>query len=272
MKQILTDRRFNISRQKNKEDSKQSNSGNQNKQSMQNNSINSNNSEENDPIKTELSVFEHSRYYIEENPFYLEESPKFDMIDYDLSYPQWAEQYYDHFFEISKKNMKKYNSVRRNASRDYLTSLLFTLKYYIQGVPPDWRWAYQYRVAPLASDINYYLSKCRNINSLSKCFDNQSKPFTPYQQLMMVIPPTKTHDVLPKAYANLTTSSKSSIIKYYPVDFELDVLAGEKYIYSEPLLPELEYKDILKAIEPLEKKLAKANKNRDSLNDIVYIH
>ena len=168
-----------------------------------------------------------------------------------------------------KINSREYNYYRAMVSREYIKSLLFTLKYYINGTPPDWRWAYTFRVSPLVSDIHFVLSKYNNVNELANTLNNKSKPFTPYEQLMMVLPPTKA-DLLPASYAKLIVSPSSPIIEYYPTDFKLDILAGEKYIYSEPLLPEIDISRVLKAIKPLHSKLSKTNKERNKLsNNIV---
>ena len=85
----------------------------------------------------------------------------------------------------------------------------------------------------------------------------------------MVLPPTKA-DLLPASYVKLIVSPSSPIIEYYPTDFKLDILAGEKYIYSEPLLPEIDIDRVLKAIKPLHSKLSKTNQERNKLsNNIV---
>ena len=93
----------------------------------------------------------------------------------------------------------------------------------------------------------------------------KNKPFTPFEQLMLVLPPTKA-SLLPKSYGTLMTSSSSPIIEYYPTDFKLDILAGEKYIYSEPLLPEINTEHVLKVIRPKRTKLSKTDQARNIIN------
>lgn len=278
MKQVLTERKQAEKRAKEKSDNKAEKnkdpSYNINLERDCNYNEGSGDNKVKDPklqkIEEDLSNFEHNYYYSEDNPFYLEASPLFNKIDYNLPYPKWKEQYYEHFFMISPKiNSREYNYYRAMVSREYIKSLLFTLKYYINGTPPDWRWAYTFRVSPLVSDIHFVLSKYNNVNELASTLNNKSKPFTPYEQLMMVLPPTKA-DLLPASYAKLIVSPSSPIIEYYPTDFKLDILAGEKYIYSEPLLPEIDISRVLKAIKPLHSKLSKTNKERNKLsNNIV---
>jgi 5'-3' exonuclease len=278
MKQVLTERKQAKKRAKQKSDNKAEKnkdpSYNINLERNCNYNDGSGDNKVKDPklqkIEDDLSNFEHNFYFNEDNPFYLEASPLFNKIDYNLPYPKWKEQYYEHFFMISPKiNSREYNYYRAMVSREYIKSLLFTLKYYINGTPPDWRWAYTFRVSPLVSDIHFVLSKYNNVNELANTLNNKSKPFAPFEQLMMVLPPTKA-DLLPASYSKLITLSSSPIIEYYPTDFKLDILAGEKYIYSEPLLPEIDISKVLKAIKPLHSKLSKTNKERNKLsNNIV---
>jgi len=277
MKQVLTERNQAKKRAKQKSDNKAEKnkdpSYNINLERNCNYNDGSGDNKARDPklqkIEEDLSNFEHNYYYSEDNPFYLEASPLFNKIDYNLPYPKWKEQYYEHFFMISPKiNSREYNYYRAMVSREYIKSLLFTLKYYINGTPPDWRWAYTFRVSPLVSDIHFVLSKYNNVNELANTLNNKSKPFTPYEQLMMVLPPTKAN-LLPASYSKLITLSSSPIIEYYPTDFKLDILAGEKYIYSEPLLPEIDISRVLKAIKPLHSKLSKTNKERNKLSNNI---
>lgn len=264
MKQMLTDRKQQQERAKNMSDS------NNNSQQQSQSQSNLENKNKKDPLQQkiddDLSTFEHSYYFDEKNPFYEEATPMFKTtIDYNLAYPQWKEQYYRHFFMISPKiNQREYNKHRVVVSNEYVKSLLFSLNYYITGTPPDWRWAYQFRVAPLVSDINFVVSKMTDVNRLSKTF-KKNKPFTPFEQLMLVLPPTKA-SLLPKSYGTLMTSTSSPIIEYYPTDFKLDILAGEKYIYSEPLLPEINTEHVLKVIRPKRAKLSKTDQARNIIN------
>ena len=57
---------------------------------------------------------------------------------------------------------------------------------------------------------------------------------------------------------------EAKLVQYFPTDFELDVLAGEKFIYSEPILPELNDVKILRELEGI--KLTKTEENRNKLN------
>ena len=98
----------------------------------------------------------------------------------------WEPKYYEKFFDLNSKNEKEYNQGRVNVVINYLESLIFTLKYYLKGIPPSWTWHYKYRGAPLPSDVYavlYY--KKFNINSIRF---KQGSPYTPFQQLMLIMP------------------------------------------------------------------------------------
>ena len=53
----------------------------------------------------------------------------------------------------------------------------------------------------------------------------------------------------------------------FPTSFKLDALAGLKYIYAEPLLDEINEKEILDELAKATNKLTNAEKNRNTLNE-----
>jgi 5'-3' exonuclease len=65
----------------------------------------------------------------------------------------------------------------------------------------------------------------------------KGEPCTPFQQLMMILP-LESMTMLPPTIASLASSPRWKHL--YPADFEVDALAGIKYIYSEAILPENE--------------------------------
>ena len=86
-------------------------------------------------------------------------------------------------------------------------------------------------------------------------------PFKPFDQLMMVLPPQ--NDILPKSYRKLM---KDEILKeYYPETFELDILAGEKFIYSEPLLPDIDVAKVMALTAEVEKNLTSDEISRNTI-------
>ena len=67
----------------------------------------------------------------------------------------------------------------------------------------------------------------------SICKFSKGKPYSPYEQLMLILPP-ESKWIVPEPYHDLFEQYKS----YFPTEFEVDALQGLKYIYSEAILPE----------------------------------
>ena len=80
----------------------------------------------------------------------------------------------------------------------------------------------------------------------------------------MILPP-QLSGLLPKGYGKLMTDIDSPLIQYFPVDFKLDVMLGQKQEYSEPLLPELDEELILEEIGKV--KLTKTEEKRNKILD-----
>ena len=202
------------------------------------------------PWNLDISKFEHDSYLSRTNPSHNKYREFFNKINYNLSYDQWTKQYYNHFFEFD--NDKDIG----NICFMYIKSLLFSFYYYLYGIPPTWRWTYPYRVAPLLSDLKNYIKKINDINILNKW--EETEPFLPLEQLFMIISP-KNVNILPKSYQNAMLNPPLNI--YYPDTFILDVLAGGKYIYSEPILSEIQDDSIIEELKKI--KLTKTDLSRN---------
>jgi 5'-3' exoribonuclease 2 len=185
----------------------------------------------------------------------------FQKIDYSKSYEMWKEEYYKYYFNIDKSNLEEYNNVINRLVKNYLESLLFTLKYYFQGCP-SWNWHYKYRVPPLLSDVYNLLENSKiNINDIN--FE-LGTPYTPFQQLMLILPP-QMNILVPKVLQPIMTDDKLLCTQFYPTDFRLDVTFGMKTIYSEALLPEIDEEFLIPIIKKYEEKLTDAEKERNTI-------
>ncbi|GFE54993.1 hypothetical protein BaOVIS_023970 [Babesia ovis] len=125
------------------------------------------------------------------------------------------------------------------AVRDYLEGIQWVMYYYYRGVP-SWSWYLKCKYAPLLVDVRAYVRRLKqtfersgnrpsggpNVPlTLSQALNlsfNLSEPFTPFQQLMMVLPPAAAH-FLPTVFANLITDPESPLRKYYPETFDIDM-------------------------------------------------
>jgi len=204
------------------------------------------------------TLMEHSLVCQKENPFYEEYHKELGMIDYSKDKHVFKKQYYNYFFDI-----KDYNKDRSNVCRDYIKSWRFTFEYYISGVP-SWRDYYPHRVAPFASDLLTNMNYNNNNLNINNVKFKENKPYSPYQQLMLILPPQQK-SLLPKCYADILIDDKFE--KYFPKEFKIDFANGIKYIYSEAILPEVNEKEIFKEMEKCKDKLNKTNIEREKLKE-----
>src|SRR5579872_643646 len=117
------------------------------------------------------------------------------------------------------------------------------MQYYYRGCP-SWSWFYPFHYAPMASDL-MHLEKYKFKFELSK-------PFSPFGQLMGVLPARSAH-CLPKVCRSLMSAPDSPIIDFYPEDFALD-MNGKKFAWQAvALLPWIDESRLLSAITTIEK-------------------
>lgn len=186
-------------------------------------------------------------------------------IDFQKEKHEWKAQYYRFFCGFNPSDYSAYNDGRTQMVKNYLESLLFTLYYYTDTCP-SWSWYYQYRVAPIPSDVYSVLSK--NKIDINRLYFEKSQPYTPFQQLMTILPPQNLH-ILPLPLKNMALSEKWKYL--YPTEFQVDALAGFKYIYSEAILPENDNeKEFLGQIREIEQNsLTEGEKHRNRINSTV---
>ena len=206
--------------------------------------------------KNEWEEFEakssHLYLFDSENPLHEEYKDDFSKINYSLPRNEWKVQFYKYFCNFTPIN---YNRERTKMVHNYLESLQFTLLYYNDKCP-SWRWFYGYRVAPLFSDIYSVLEK-HNFEMTSIRFQ-ESIPFSPFEQLFLILPPESFH-LLPTKCFSILQKYKM----YFPTEFRIDAAIGLKYIYSEAILPEFEcFLNLLADIRQQEKQLSLIEKKR----------
>ncbi|KAJ0058968.1 hypothetical protein NL108_003310, partial [Boleophthalmus pectinirostris] len=138
-------------------------------------------------------------------------------------------------------------------AKGYVEGLQWILHYYYHGVQ-SWSWYYPYHYAPFLSDI-------KNISELKLTFD-LGKPFMPFQQLLAVLP-AASKELLPECYRFLMTSEFSPIFEYYPLDFKTDLNGKQQEWEAVVLIPFIDERRLLAAMEPCNEKLTKAEKARN---------
>uniref|UniRef100_A0AAZ3PZM1 5'-3' exoribonuclease 1 n=1 Tax=Oncorhynchus tshawytscha TaxID=74940 RepID=A0AAZ3PZM1_ONCTS len=140
-----------------------------------------------------------------------------------------------------------------NQALCYVEGIQWILHYYYHGVQ-SWSWYYPHHYAPFLSDV-------RNIAHLKLTFD-MGKPFMPFQQLLGVLP-SASKDLLPQSYRHLMTSESSSIIEYYPLDFKTDLNGKQQEWEAVVLIPFIDERCLLAAMEPYNDHMTKAEKARN---------
>uniref|UniRef100_A0A672V5T8 5'-3' exoribonuclease 1 n=1 Tax=Strigops habroptila TaxID=2489341 RepID=A0A672V5T8_STRHB len=136
----------------------------------------------------------------------------------------------------------------------YVQAIQWILHYYYHGVQ-SWSWYYPYHYAPYLSDI-------RNIGELKIKFE-LGKPFMPFEQLLAVLP-AASKDLLPKCYQHLMISQDSPIIEYYPPDFKTDLNGKQQEWEAVVLIPFIDEKRLLLAMESCNKCLKEEEKRRNT--------
>ncbi|KAF5326675.1 hypothetical protein D9619_004005 [Psilocybe cf. subviscida] len=163
---------------------------------------------------------------------------------------EWKRGYYQGKLEFSYDDPKAMGDLIHT----YVEGLQWVMHYYYSGVA-SWSWFYNYHYAPRISDL-------RGIDKMSFDFE-LGKPFRPYEQLMGVLP-VASMEHIPVAYRDLMYDSNSTILDFYPLEFEQD-LNGKKQDWEAIVkIPFIDEKRLLKAMAAREHRLTDEEKRRNS--------
>ena len=211
------------------------------------------------PFEIFLSRYSHLQVCSSHHPLYQKYHEEFKKINYNLDYDIWSEQYYKYYLNIDKTNLEEYNSKKMDLVKNYIESIVFSLKYYFNKCP-SWTWHYKNRISPLLSDVYHALNN--NIITMNDITFELGEPYTPFQQLMLILPPQMA-PLLPPSLRPIMTDDTLLCTQFYPIQFNLDVTVGIKTIYSEALLPEIDEELLINTIKKYEKLLTEAEKERN---------
>ena len=180
---------------------------------------------------------------------------------FKLGEDNWRSSYYKYYFNIH--NIVKDTDYIDTLCNTYLEGLQWNLKYYIEGCC-SWKWYYPYRAAPCLREL------CQHLNNriYTKPFE-KTTPYTPVQQLMLVIPIFSIH-LLPKPYRELFKNECRELVEFYPTDFKLDRLNHIWFHECNPIIPILKDERILNTFSPIKLNGLDVYKNRLS-NQPIYI-
>ncbi|KAJ3565351.1 hypothetical protein NP233_g7682 [Leucocoprinus birnbaumii] len=165
---------------------------------------------------------------------------------------EWKKNYYGDKLRISHNKPEKV----REVVYKYIEGILWVMQYYYGGVP-SWNWYYDHHYAPRVSDL-------RGIADMQFEF-NLGKPFTPFQQLMAVLPPASMEHV-PPAYRSLMTGPNSPIQDFYPTSFEVDLNGKKRDWEAINRIPFVDEERLLEALKSREHLLSNEEKRRNVLS------
>ncbi|WFD35299.1 5'-3' exoribonuclease 2 [Malassezia cuniculi] len=175
-------------------------------------------------------------------------------VDYEdtvkLWEPGYRERYYRQKFGVELSDAK----FRRQVVKSYVEGLCWVLAYYYQGCP-SWHWYYPYHYSPFAADFT-------ELASLDIRFELGS-PFRPFEQLMGVLPAASRTN-LPPPFQWLMTAEESEIIDFYPTTFEIDMNGKKMAWQGVALLPFIDEKRLLEALNKRYPELTDDENRRNS--------
>jgi len=215
------------------------------------------------PFEILYSRYVHLEVCSPYHPLFEKYQNEFKKINYNQDYEVWKEEYYNYYLGISKSNLEEYNTIINSIITNYLESLMFSLKYYLQGCP-SWQWHYKFRISPLLSDVYNFLDN--NTNILNEIEFKLGSPYTPFQQLMLILPPQMSN-LLPSVLRPIMNDDKLLCTQFYPTDFRIDITTGIKTQYSEAILPEIDEELLIGTVKKYELKLNPEEKIRNTISD-----
>ena len=105
-----------------------------------------------------------------------------------------------------------------------------------------------------------------NLINVNQITFELGKPYTPFQQLMIILPPQMSN-LIPVALRPIMNDDKLLCTQFYPTDFRLDVTTSLKSIYSEAILPEIDESVLIPVIEKYEEKCTEKEKMRNIISE-----
>jgi 5'-3' exonuclease len=205
--------------------------------------------------KSPWDEFQHKFFFNKTSEYYSQFIEDFQQVYGTDNYDEFKKNYYNFFAPDIKLEDICY---------EYLKSLKFTLLYYLKDLP-SWEYYYPFLIGPFASDLYEYLNNPKNKNVISKIKFEKSEPFTPFEQLLMVLP-KELGNLLPKVLDKEMNNPKSLIGQYYPNEYTLEILKGEKFIYTTVHLKKIDEKKIREVVKNNESKFTKDEKERNKIS------
>ena len=161
---------------------------------------------------------------------------------YQLGYVDIPSNENGYSFNIDKyadkmiSKFKKYQFGEKDAIKHYLDGLMWTYYYYNSNDLGMNSWFYDFRKAPLLTDIYEYLEKGYDINKGLKNYQDTTitkNYFTPYQQIVFITP-MEDLDIVPSNIIDKYNKS-AELQKYYKQNYpDLRQIAKQITDYKQP--------------------------------------
>lgn len=156
----------------------------------------------------------------EKRPITSELDPEVILKNEQSVWTQWKSDYYAEKMEIRGVEGK------RNLLQKYCEGLKWVMAYYYEGVA-SWSWFFPYHYAPFLTDlVEFLLCEPSQSGGFKEITFDLGRPFTPFEQLMGVLP-SLSSALVPAPLAQLMTSPESQILHFFPTEFDCD-LNGKK--------------------------------------------
>lgn len=153
-----------------------------------------------------------------------------EIIGYGI-HKNWKMNHYNYFF----RNTDSYNIERY--CKEYWKTFIWTLKYYRKNTPESWRFYYRWKYSPTLSDLVVFLKH----NDLKKIIKfHKDSPYTPDQQLMMILP-KESMGLVKEKYRNLP---KRELRQYFPDRYRLEKVNRPIPWMYEPILSNIDDRKI----------------------------
>ncbi|KAJ1460205.1 XRN 5'-3' exonuclease N-terminus-domain-containing protein [Pelagophyceae sp. CCMP2097] len=170
--------------------------------------------------------------------------------DLRLGEDGWKGRYYGSEF---KKEDIQGNGGMTKLMVQYIAGLEWVLRYYYVGCV-SWSWFFPFHYAPFASDLAQHIDTLGEDAKQSDIFGaDVSKPFTPLQQLMAVLPAESAH-AMPLKCRELINDLDSPLRHFYHSKVDVDPNGKAMPWLHVVLLPFVDVQkllDVMKAREPL---------------------
>lgn len=176
-----------------------------------------------------------------------------------------GDHYYDKNIDDSEGNLIVYRELyyknklkgasNVDVASEYLRGMQWVLKYYSFGIP-DWSWYFPHQYSPFLSDLVAGISEQATME-----FNNVSKPLSPFQQLLLILPPP-SRELLPHPL-NTLLEDDSPIKEYYPDEFEVDLSGKRRAWEGIPILPDIDVRRVLKEYNCRFNEISEKDKHRN---------